>query len=165
MAALITIEPPTMTISDEERAVSASFGLRVTQLRKARNMSRPTRSAAGACRCPPLRLLARTLGVSLDELLAEGDHAPTQARAGLAASAAPGAHQPVPQAQATHALRDDRRRAFPAGALTSPALLMQQGPRRGPCWVFVHEQLLAHVNAVRARRPDHFHIRPKVAHR
>lgn len=164
MAALITIEPPTMTISDEERAVVASFGLRVTQLRKARNMSRPTRSAAGACRCPPLRLLARTLGVSLDELLAEGDQAPRK-RGPVSQSAAPGAHQPAPQAQATHALRDDRRRAFPAGALTSPALLMQQVPRCGPCWVFVHEQLLAHVNAVRARRPDHFHIRPKVAHR
>ena len=91
MAALTLIEPPTMTISDEERAFFVGLGLRVTQLRKARNITQIQLAEAlgvsqqtvqsyevGRRRVPvsTLRLLAKTLGVSLDELLAEGDHAP-----------------------------------------------------------------------------------------
>jgi hypothetical protein len=37
---------------------------------------RPTRSGAGASPVSTLRLLAKTLGVTLDELMAEGEHAP-----------------------------------------------------------------------------------------
>lgn len=39
MAALKLIEPPNMTISDEEQAFFASLGERVTQLRKTRNIT------------------------------------------------------------------------------------------------------------------------------
>lgn len=91
MAALTLIEPPTMTISDEERAFFASLGERITQLRKARNITQVQLAEAlgvsqqtvqayevGRRRVPvsTLRLLAKTLGVSLDELMAEGAHAP-----------------------------------------------------------------------------------------
>jgi transcriptional regulator with XRE-family HTH domain len=91
MAAMTLIEPPTMTISDEEQAFFASLGERVTQLRKTRNItqvqlaevlgvSQQTVQAyeVGRRRLPvtTLRLLAKTLGVTLDELLAEGEHAP-----------------------------------------------------------------------------------------
>lgn len=91
MAALTLIELPTMTISDEERTFFEGLGERVTQLRKARNItqvqlaetlgvSQQTIQAyeVGRRRVPvsTLRLLAKTLGVSLDELMAEGEHAP-----------------------------------------------------------------------------------------
>ena len=91
MAALTLIEPPTMTISDDERTFFAGLGERVAQLRKARNItqvqlaeslgvSQQTIQAyeVGRRRLPvsTLRQLAKTLGVSLDELMAEGAHAP-----------------------------------------------------------------------------------------
>ena len=91
MAALTLIEPPTMTISDDERTFFAGLGERVAQLRKARNItqvqlaeslgvSQQTIQAyeVGRRRLPvsTLRQLAKTLGVSLDELMAEGSHAP-----------------------------------------------------------------------------------------
>jgi transcriptional regulator with XRE-family HTH domain len=91
MAALTLIELPTMTISDDERTFFAGLGERVAQLRKARNItqvqlaeslgvSQQTIQAyeVGRRRVPvsTLRLLAKTLGVSLDELMAEGAHAP-----------------------------------------------------------------------------------------
>jgi len=91
MAALTLIELPTMTISDDERIFFAGLGDRVAQLRKARNItqvqlaeslgvSQQTIQAyeVGRRRVPvsTLRQLAKTLGVSLDELMAEGAHAP-----------------------------------------------------------------------------------------
>jgi transcriptional regulator with XRE-family HTH domain len=91
MAALTLIELPTMTTSDEERTFFARLGERVAQLRKARNItqvqlaeslgvSQQTIQAyeVGRRRVPvsTLRMLAKTLGVSLDELMAEGAHAP-----------------------------------------------------------------------------------------
>ena len=91
MAALTLTELPTMTISDDERTFFAGLGERVAQLRKARNItqvqlaeslgvSQQTIQAyeVGRRRVPvsTLRLLAKTLGVSLDELMAEGAHAP-----------------------------------------------------------------------------------------
>lgn len=91
MAALTLIELPTMTISDDERTFFAGLGERVAQLRKARNItqvqlaetlgvSQQTVQAyeVGRRRVPvsTLRLLAKTLGMSLDELMAEGAHAP-----------------------------------------------------------------------------------------
>ena len=91
MAALTLIEPPTMTISDNERIFFTGLGERVAQLRKARNItqvqlaeslgvSQQTIQAyeVGRRRLPvsTLRQLAKTLGVSLDELMAEGAHAP-----------------------------------------------------------------------------------------
>jgi transcriptional regulator with XRE-family HTH domain len=91
MAALTLIELPTMTISDDERTFFAGLGERVAQLRKARNItqvqlaeslgvSQQTIQAyeVGRRRVPvsTLRQLAKTLGVSLDELMAEGAHAP-----------------------------------------------------------------------------------------
>ena len=90
MAAL-TIELPTMTISDDERTFFAGLGERVAQLRKARGMTQVQLAEAlevsqqtvqsyevGRRRLPvsTLRLLAKTLSVSLDELMAEGEHAP-----------------------------------------------------------------------------------------
>ena len=91
MAALTLIKLPTMTISDDERTFFAGLGERVAQLRKARNItqvqlaeslgvSQQTIQAyeVGRRRLPvsTLRQLAKTLGVSLDELMAEGAHAP-----------------------------------------------------------------------------------------
>jgi transcriptional regulator with XRE-family HTH domain len=91
MAALTLIELPTMTISDDERTFFTGLGERVAQLRKARNItqvqlaetlgvSQQTVQAyeVGRRRVPvsTLRLLAKTLGMSLDELMAEGAHAP-----------------------------------------------------------------------------------------
>ena len=91
MAALTLIELPTMTISDDERTFFAELGERVAQLRKARiitqvqlaeslGVSQQTIQAyeVGRRRVPvsTLRQLAKTLGVSLDELMAEGAHAP-----------------------------------------------------------------------------------------
>lgn len=91
MAALTHIELPAMTISDDEQAFFVSLGERVTQLRKARNItqvqlaetlgvSQQTIQAyeVGRRRVPvsTLRLLAKTFAISLDELLAEGAHAP-----------------------------------------------------------------------------------------
>lgn len=91
MAALTLIELPNMTISDDERTFFAGLGERVAQLRKARNItqvqlaellsvSQQTVQAyeVGRRRVPvsTLRLLAKTLGMSLDELMAEGAHAP-----------------------------------------------------------------------------------------
>lgn len=90
MAAL-TISMPTMTIPDDERSFFAGLGERVTQLRKARNITQVQLAEAlgvsqqtiqsyevGRRRIPvsTLRLLAKTLAVSLDELMAEGEHAP-----------------------------------------------------------------------------------------
>ena len=91
MAALALIELPTMTISDDEQTFFAGLGERVAQLRKARNItqvqlaellgvSQQTIQAyeVGRRRVPvsTLRQLAKTLGMSLDELMAEGAHAP-----------------------------------------------------------------------------------------
>ena len=90
MAAL-TIELPTMTISDDESTFFTGFGGRVAQLRKACNITQVQLAEAlgvsqqtvqsyevGRRRIPVsmLRLLAKTLAVSLDELMAEGEHAP-----------------------------------------------------------------------------------------
>ena len=90
MAAL-TIELPTMTISDDESTFFTGFGGRVAQLRKACNITQVQLAEAlgvsqqtvqsyevGRRRIPvsTLRLLAKTLAVSLDELMAEGEHAP-----------------------------------------------------------------------------------------
>jgi transcriptional regulator with XRE-family HTH domain len=81
----------TMTISDDERTFFASLGERVAQLRKARNITQVQLAEAlgvsqqtiqsyevGRRRIPvsTLRVLAKTLGVSLEELTAEGEHAP-----------------------------------------------------------------------------------------
>lgn len=55
-----------MTISDDERTFFAGLGERVAQLRKARNFTQVQ--------------LAKSLGVSLDELMAEGAHAPRNGR-------------------------------------------------------------------------------------
>jgi transcriptional regulator with XRE-family HTH domain len=89
--AALTIELPTMTISDDERTFFAGLGERVAQLRKARGMTQVQLAEAlevsqqtvqsyevGRRRIPvsTLRLLAKTLSVSLDELMAEGEHAP-----------------------------------------------------------------------------------------
>ncbi|HRD84734.1 MAG TPA: helix-turn-helix domain-containing protein [Rubrivivax sp.] len=88
--ATLTIELPTMTISDDERTFFAGLGERVTQLRKARKITQVQLAQAlgvsqqtvqsyevGRRRIPvsTLRLLAKMLSVSLDELMAEGEHA------------------------------------------------------------------------------------------
>lgn len=90
MAAL-TISLPTMTISDDDRTFFAGLGERVTQLRKARDITQVQLAQSlgvsqqtvqsyevGRRRIPvsTLRLLAKTLSVSLDELMAESEHAP-----------------------------------------------------------------------------------------
>lgn len=90
MAAL-TFQMPAMTISDDERTFFAGLGERVAQLRKTRGITQVQLAEAlevsqqtvqayevGRRRIPvsTLRLLAKTLSVSLDELLAEGEHAP-----------------------------------------------------------------------------------------
>lgn len=97
----LTIELPTMTISDDERTFIAGLGERVARLRKARGItpvqlaealgvSQQTVQACevGRRRIPvsTLRSLAKTPSVSFDELMAEGEHAPHQ-------------HGPVPQVQ------------------------------------------------------------------
>jgi transcriptional regulator with XRE-family HTH domain len=89
--AALTISLPTMTISDDDRTFFAGLGERVTQLRKARSITQVQLAQAlgvsqqtvqsyevGRRRIPvsTLRLLAKTLSVSLDELMAEGEHAP-----------------------------------------------------------------------------------------
>ena len=89
MAAL-TFQMHAMTISDDERTFFAGLGERVMQLRKARNITQVQLAEAlgvsqqtvqsyevGRRRIPvsTLRLLAKTLDVSLDELMAEGEHA------------------------------------------------------------------------------------------
>jgi transcriptional regulator with XRE-family HTH domain len=89
--AALTIQMPAMTISDDERTFFAGLGERVAQLRKARSItqvqlaqtlgvSQQTVQAyeVGRRRIPvsTLRLLAKTLDVALDELMAEGEHAP-----------------------------------------------------------------------------------------
>lgn len=91
MAALTLIELSAMTISDDERTFFAGLGERVAQLREARNITQVQLAQAldvsqqtvqayevGRRRVPvaTLRLLAKTLGVTLDEPMAEGDHAP-----------------------------------------------------------------------------------------
>lgn len=80
-----------VTISDDERAFFAGLGERVAQLRKARcftqvqlaealGVSQQTVQAyeVGRRRIPvsTLQRLAKTLAVSLDALIAEGEHAP-----------------------------------------------------------------------------------------
>lgn len=90
MAAL-TIQLPVMTISDNERTFFAGLGERVAQLRRARGITQVQLAEAlevsqqtvqsyevGRRRIPvsTLRLLAKTLSVSLDELMAEGEHGP-----------------------------------------------------------------------------------------
>ena len=90
MAAL-TIQMPAMTISDDERTFFAGLGERVAQLRKARSITQVQLAEAlgvsqqtvqayevGRRRIPvsTLRLLAKTLDVSLDELMVEGEPAP-----------------------------------------------------------------------------------------
>jgi len=80
-----------MTISDDERTFFAGLGERVAQLRKARSItqvqlaeslgvSQQTVQAyeVGRRRIPvsTLRLLAKTLDASLDELMVEGEPAP-----------------------------------------------------------------------------------------
>jgi transcriptional regulator with XRE-family HTH domain len=85
------MELPTLTISDDERTFFARLGGRVAQPRKTRGItqvqlaeeltvSQQTVQAyeVGRRRIPvsTLRLLAKTLSVSLDELMAEGEHAP-----------------------------------------------------------------------------------------
>ena len=80
-----------MTISDDERTFFAGLGERVAQLRKARGITQVQLAEAlgvsqqtvqayevGRRRIPvsTLRLLGKTLSVSLDELMAEGEHAP-----------------------------------------------------------------------------------------
>ena len=90
MAAL-TNELPTTTISDDERTFFAGLGVRVMQLRRARRITQVQLAEAlgvsqqtvqsyevGRRRIPvcTLRLLAKVLSVSLDELMAEGEHAP-----------------------------------------------------------------------------------------
>ena len=79
-----------MTISDDDRTFFAGLGERVTQLRKARSSTQVQLAQAlgvsqqtvqsyevGRRRVPvsTLRLLAKTLSVSTDELMAEGEHA------------------------------------------------------------------------------------------
>lgn len=91
MAALILTELGAMTISDDERTFFTGLGERVAQLRKARNITQAQLARAlevsqqtvqsyevGRRRIPvsTLRLLAKTLGVTLDELMAEGARAP-----------------------------------------------------------------------------------------
>lgn len=91
MAALILTELGAMTISDDERTFFTGLGERVAQLRKARNITQAQLARAlevsqqtvqsyevGRRRIPvsTLRLLAKTLGVTLDELMAEGTRAP-----------------------------------------------------------------------------------------
>lgn len=91
MATLTLIDLYAMTISDDERTFFAGFGERVAQLRKARNITQAQLAEAlevsqqtiqsyevGRRRIPvsTLRLLAKTLGVSMEELMAEGAHAP-----------------------------------------------------------------------------------------
>lgn len=91
MAAFTWIELSHMTTSDDEQTFFAGLGERVAQLRKARNITQVQLAQAlqvsqqtvqsyevGRRRIPvsTLRLLAKTLGVSLDELMAEGEHAP-----------------------------------------------------------------------------------------
>ena len=90
MAAL-TIQMPAMTISDDERTFFAGLGERVAQLRKARSITQVQLAEAlgvsqqtvqayevGRRRIPvsTLRLLAKTLDASLDELMVEGEPAP-----------------------------------------------------------------------------------------
>ena len=80
-----------MTISDDEHTFFAGLGERVAQLRKARGITQVQLAEAlgvsqqtvqafevGRRRIPvsTLRLLAKTLSLSLDELVAEGEHAP-----------------------------------------------------------------------------------------
>jgi transcriptional regulator with XRE-family HTH domain len=99
--AALTLEQPTMTISDDERTFFAGLGERVALLRKARGITQVVLAEAlgvsqqtvqayevGRRRIPvsTLRLLAKTLGVSLDELMAEDEHAPRK-------------REPVPQVQ------------------------------------------------------------------
>ena len=89
--AALTIQMSAMTISDDERTLFAGLGERVAQLRKARSITQVQLADAlgvsqqtvqayevGRRRIPvsTLRLLAKTLDVSLDELMAEGEHAP-----------------------------------------------------------------------------------------
>jgi transcriptional regulator with XRE-family HTH domain len=89
--AALTNELPTTTISDDERTFFAGLGVRVMQLRRARRITQVQLAEAlgvsqqtvqsyevGRRRIPvcTLRLLAKVLSVSLDELMAEGEHAP-----------------------------------------------------------------------------------------
>lgn len=91
MAALTFIDLYAMTTSNDEQAFFAGFGERVAQLRKARNITQAQLAEAlevsqqtvqsyevGRRRIPvsTLRLLAKTLRVSMEELMAEGAHAP-----------------------------------------------------------------------------------------
>jgi transcriptional regulator with XRE-family HTH domain len=130
--AALTIQMPAMTISDDERTFFAGLGERVAQLRKARSITQVQLAQAlgvsqqtvqayevGRRRIPvsTLRLLARTLDVSLDELMAEGEHAPRKRGAGAAGSAAAGAYQCAPEAQAAGGDGCDRGLARAAGPL------------------------------------------------
>lgn len=91
MAALTLIDLYAMATSNDEHDFFAGFGERVAQLRKARNITQAQLAQAlevsqqtiqsyevGRRRIPvsTLRLLAKTLGVSMEELMAEGAHAP-----------------------------------------------------------------------------------------
>ena len=86
-----TFQLPAMTISDDEPTFFAGLGERVAQLRKARSITQVQLAESlevsqltvqayevGRRRNPvfTLRLLAKALDVSLDELMAEGEHAP-----------------------------------------------------------------------------------------
>jgi transcriptional regulator with XRE-family HTH domain len=128
----LTIELPTMTISDDESTFFTGFGGRVAQLRKACNITQVQLAEAlgvsqqtvqsyevGRRRIPvsTLRLLAETLAVSLDELMAEGEHAPRK-------------RGPVPQVQVQRQL--ERFSALPKPKQRAvmdviEALLAQQG--------------------------------------
>ena len=113
--AAMTIELPTMTISDDESTFFTGFGGRVAQLRKACNITQVQLAEAlgvsqqtvqsyevGRRRIPvsTLRLLAKTLAVSLDELMAEGEHAPRK-------------RGPVPQVQVQVQRQLERISALP----------------------------------------------------
>jgi transcriptional regulator with XRE-family HTH domain len=99
--AALTIERPTRTNRDDKRTFFAGLGKRVAQLRKARGITQVQLAEAlevsqqtvqsyevGRRRIPvsTLRLLAKTLSVSLDELMADGEQARRK-------------REPVPQVQ------------------------------------------------------------------
>ncbi len=126
----LTNQMPAMTISDDERTFFAGLGERVAQLRKARSITQVQLAEAlgvsqqtvqayevGRRRIPvsTLRRLAKTLDVSLDELMAAGEHAPRQ-------------RGPVPQVQRQleriSALPKPKQRAMMD---VIEALLAQQG--------------------------------------
>lgn len=89
--ATLTIRLPTMTIGNDERTFFAALGGRVARRRKARGITQVQLAEAlgvsqqtvqayevgrRRIQVPTLRLLAKTLSVSLDELMTEGEQAP-----------------------------------------------------------------------------------------